>query len=160
MKKCPQCNEIKELADFSKDKRRKDGHACWCKECNSAYLRARYKADPVKHAEQGKQWRLENPLYRKTANLRDYGLTIEQFDIMRKQQNYCCAICNINEDKLPKKLHVDHNHDTGKVRGLLCGNCNTALGLLKENLFIMHSMRKYCRKHSTELADNTNEKVG
>lgn len=54
---------------------------------------------------------------------RNYGLTLEEFERLAAQQDFKCAICHE-----PRKLHVDHNHHTGKVRGLLCHYCNTALG--------------------------------
>ena len=75
---------------------------------------------------------------------------------MLVNQNYTCAICKQAErsiDHRTKKVRamaVDHCHDTGKVRGLLCSDCNTALGLLKENENTMKNMISYVQKH-----DNT-----
>lgn len=57
-----------------------------------------------------------------------YGITKEDYLKMREDQNDCCAICGIHESKLDKRLHTDHCHTTGKVRGLLCNKCNTSLG--------------------------------
>jgi len=59
--------------------------------------------------------------------LRHYGITLDQVIAMKIKQDYKCAICL----KRKKKLHVDHNHKTGKVRGLLCFTCNTAIGKLQ-----------------------------
>ena len=68
---------------------------------------------------------------RRKDNLKHrYGITEEQYDQMFKKQNGKCAICNqISE----KALSVDHCHDTGKIRGLLCGNCNRGIGCLKDD---------------------------
>ena len=57
-----------------------------------------------------------------------YGLTREKYDEMLLEQSGKCAICGGDVD-----LEIDHDHETGKVRGLLCGNCNKALGLIKDN---------------------------
>ena len=65
---------------------------------------------------------------------RIYGLSKEQFFEMMKNQNDCCAICFVHkEEQFYKTLAIDHCHKTGRVRGLLCSNCNTALGLFKDN---------------------------
>lgn len=61
---------------------------------------------------------------------RKYGISIEDYEDMVVAQKGCCAIC---EEYMGEKLRVDHNHTTGKVRGLLCDPCNVAIGLLKEN---------------------------
>lgn len=57
-----------------------------------------------------------------------YGITQEDYDRMFDNQKGCCAICGIHQSKLKQKLHVDHCHNTGKVRKLLCRNCNIHLG--------------------------------
>lgn len=59
--------------------------------------------------------------------LHDYGLTLEQIDQMIADRNGLCDICHLpNQDNT--RLHVDHDHDTGQVRGMLCGNCNRGIG--------------------------------
>lgn len=65
---------------------------------------------------------------------RIYGITKEQYDVMLQQQKYCCAICSVNiETQRDKTLVIDHCHTTGKIRGLLCHACNTAIGLFKDS---------------------------
>lgn len=64
-----------------------------------------------------------------------YGMSVEAFEAMRGEQNGLCKICSrINDGK---RLFIDHDHDTGRVRGLLCNPCNMAIGALREdpNLF-------------------------
>lgn len=69
---------------------------------------------------------------------------------LRLAQDSCCAICNIHESEAPKKrLHVDHDHTTGKVRALLCGNCNVGLGHFKENINFLEAAIRYLRHHQT-----------
>lgn len=75
--------------------------------------------------------------------LRRYGLTIEQYDMMLKQQKGVCASCGAAPNK--NRLSVDHNHTTGKVRGLLCVPCNRLIGHLERPLAV--PAMKYLRKH-------------
>lgn len=72
-----------------------------------------------------------------------YGLTKEEYDHLLHIQGGLCAIC-LQESKT--KLHVDHCHNTGKVRGLLCGNCNRALGLFKDNVLYLENAKNYLKK--------------
>lgn len=100
----------------------------------------RDKRKAYKKTEQGRiaerRWKLKYlarpDIQRKLENrnlIRRYGITVEQYKEMYKAQNGKCLICG----KPEQKLHVDHCHETGYVRGLLCGSCNRALGLLKDN---------------------------
>lgn len=57
-----------------------------------------------------------------------YGITPDEYLKLHADQAGCCAICGIHESKTIKRLHVDHCHDTGRVRGLLCAKCNTSIG--------------------------------
>jgi hypothetical protein len=77
---------------------------------------------------------------------RKYGLTIAQFEAMRISQNNRCGIC---KEVFTKTPHVDHNHETGQRRGLLCSDCNQALGQLKEDTQRMRNMIEYIREYST-----------
>ena len=61
---------------------------------------------------------------------RDYGISLEEYQALLEAQDHSCAICGKHQDTEQRKLAVDHNHETGKVRGLLCGNCNMGIGLL------------------------------
>lgn len=70
---------------------------------------------------------------RKARLKKSYGLTIAQYNQMRESQNFRCALCDRHEeDAAHGKLAIDHNHETGKVRGLLCSGCNSALGFLEK----------------------------
>lgn len=72
---------------------------------------------------------------------RKYGITLEVYQILFEQQNGVCAICKRSEER--RTLAVDHNHKTGKVRGLLCGSCNRALGLFNDDPEILATAREY-----------------
>ena len=77
---------------------------------------------------------------------RKYGLTPEEYNLLMDVQNGRCAVCG-NEQEC-QRLAVDHNHITGKVRGLLCINCNRALGFLKEDTERMENLIAYVKKHN------------
>jgi len=72
-----------------------------------------------------------------------YNLTIAEVGRMRVKQHYGCAICRQIFSKTP---HVDHDHETGEVRGLLCSRCNTRLGVLEDTDFV-RAARKFLREH-------------
>lgn len=86
--------------------------------------------------------------------LHHYGITPEQREVMLGLQGGCCAVCRKPPSR--KRLNVDHDHVTGVVRGLLCGDCNRALGLLRENVTTCRNMidylEKYARTTKTTLA--------
>jgi len=77
-----------------------------------------------------------------------YGMTYEQWERMRENENYRCMICGITEEEVGRKLDVDHCHSSGKVRGLLCNPCNSMLGHAKDNTEILQSAIKYLKENS------------
>lgn len=102
------------------------------------------------HMEQKKKidkdYRLkQSPEYSHIKKLRKYGMTPGEYDILLKRQNGVCAICG-KPPKPKKKLHVDHDHMNGKVRGLLCFRCNFGLSYFSENHKIVHKAFEYLSK--------------
>lgn len=75
-----------------------------------------------------------------------YGLLKDAYLKMVSDQNSCCYLCGKKQEN-HFSLHVDHCHSTGKVRALLCGNCNQALGLFKENLELIRKAAEYLKRH-------------
>lgn len=81
---------------------------------------------------------------------RVYGLSLDDIEEMNKAQNYMCALCDIHISDLTgkkKKLCVDHDHVTGKVRGLLCESCNTVLGMAKDNTETLNRAVAYIERN-------------
>lgn len=72
-----------------------------------------------------------------------YGLSPEQHKLLTIKQLGLCALCGV---KQKEKLCIDHNHVTGKVRGLLCRKCNFALGLVNDDILVLQKMIKYLRQ--------------
>lgn len=137
---CSKCGIEKELNCFYKQKSCKNGITSTCRDCKSEYTK--------KH--QVEYWKTE--AY-KTSRLRKlFGITLNDYNKKLEEQNNTCAICkNLetsrdNRTKLIKNLSVDHDHQSGKVRGLLCGKCNSILGLAKDNINILQSAIDYLKK--------------
>jgi hypothetical protein len=78
---------------------------------------------------------------------KSYNMTIEQYDEMLLKQNNCCGICkkHISEIISTKKFNfcVDHDHNTGRIRGLLCDKCNRGIGLLRDDINILINAIEY-----------------
>lgn len=87
-----------------------------------------------------------------------FGIEPEHYSQMLEKQGHKCAICGYippEEASSVEKLYVDHNHATGKVRGLICMNCNSALGHFRDNLTILENAVKYLENYERESCDNT-----
>ena len=107
--------------------------------------------NPGKRKKHHKKWRENNPekytrMLKNSRLKKSFGITIEQFDEMLRSQGFACAICGNGKPGGVGTFHVDHCHETKKVRGLLCHHCNTALGLFKDNLVILRSAMRYLKK--------------
>ncbi len=146
MKTCTRCGNP---GIFYKDRTKKDGLHSICVACHKQYKHDLYARDsPARDRAlaRSKQYRFLNPEKVKTgivnATLRKkYGITLEQYNNMLQQQDNACAVCK--ETPVKQRLHVDHNHTTGKVRGLLCQACNTSIGKLKENPELIRALALY-----------------
>ena len=77
-----------------------------------------------------------------------YGVEIAQYDAMFAAQNGLCGICGTHQNDLPKRLSVDHSHYSGKIRGLLCNDCNLTLGRMKDDVVRLKSAIEYIVKFS------------
>jgi Recombination endonuclease VII len=75
--------------------------------------------------------------------MRYYGMTVDQYETLNRQQNGVCAICEGPPVGKATRLHVDHCHGTGRVRGLLCGKCNTAISFLGDNPRLLKRVADY-----------------
>lgn len=126
------CNEEKPLAEFHAHKLGRNGVDSNCKECKTIRSRARY-ADPEVKVRDHRR-RKEN----------QFGLQPGQYDEMLEAQGGTCAICK----RLPEKirLHVDHCHTTGDVRGLLCYSCNTGLGVFRDDPEVLSEAIRYLNR--------------
>lgn len=112
----------------------------YCKDCMSI---ANYKSK-IKNKDTSEEYKIKSAQTSRQSYLRKtWGITLEEYDELVKSQSGLCSICKIK----PDILHIDHNHDTGKIRSLLCSNCNRGIGHLKESITILESAIAYIRLH-------------
>ena len=118
------CEEVEDY--YYKDK---DSY----KERNSAY----YQKNKDKYIKYARIYHLKNNL----------GLTLEDYEQMLIKQDFSCAICGIHMFKLNRRLAVDHDHKTGKIRSLLCHKCNVALGHFNDDMELLRNAYEYLKYH-------------
>lgn len=111
------------------------GQAVTCEPCSKG-LEA-HRRWVTKHPERGRRANRDGQLKTK------FGITRIEYDAWLKRQHFKCAICRTHMNLLSRSLAVDHDHETGTVRGLLCSACNTALGLIKEDPVWLRAAAKY-----------------
>lgn len=147
IKSCPTCKQGKELDEFNNDKTRKDGKYPVCRKCRKLEQKRYRENGGGPTPEYKRQWRRNNPDKTKKTNrkqnLRKYGLTEEEYISMLESQNGKCAICGDKEPGRYKNFNIDHCHETGINRGLLCVRCNLGIGNLKDSPEILRKAAEY-----------------
>ena len=149
-KKCSRCQTEKLVESFCKHRGMKDGRNNNCKECVKQYTDEnketvrKYKSDYY-YANREKYIERD----RKNSLKRKYNVTVEWYEAQLKKQNGKCMICGTTESGgNSSAFHVDHNHETGQIRDLLCRPCNTGIGLFKENTELLKKAIEYVNRHS------------
>lgn len=114
---------------------------------HAAEARERYAANPEKYRKIARDRRADGKVdYRRYFLKYTYGVTPEQVDRMEIQQGGVCAICEGPPSGPGQRLHVDHDHVSGAVRGLLCSKCNTAIGLMADDPARIQAVLNYVTK--------------
>jgi len=144
MKICSRCKVEKTLIEFPVRTDRPSGYQSACYQCLSDRARVKYAiSDKIAKREYNKKYRETNKRHIESGKLfAKYGITLDQYDEMLEAQGSVCAICKgaqkSGKNGAVQRFAVDHDHITGKVRGLLCTNCNTALGKFQDNVEILN----------------------
>ncbi len=150
---CRTCKLVKPLADFQKGQP-------MCRPCRRTQRQAEYRANPAPRKAAAKawyhsnrdlakkrhdEWRKKNPTaHRKSYYRKVYGITPEERVAQISVQGAACAICKRSFSEMPDRhVHVDHDHKTGQVRGILCHWCNTRLGVLESDENWLMAVREY-----------------
>ena len=160
---CTVCGESKPLADFYKMAGMRDGHRNECKACNLVAKRRRYEADPAKYIAMVARWQKANPeRVRETRRRRNahperqrkqrdsyyrrtYGISADEFDALLEKQDGGCAICGRKPERDPS-FHLDHDHLTGEIRGILCLSCNQGVGQFQDDPGLLERAAAYIRE--------------
>jgi hypothetical protein len=124
---CPDCSTVLPLTDFVRTVASASGYSAYCKPCHNA--RSRASREKVGGSRS----------YHLT---RRYGITAAEADYLLDRQQGLCAIC-----KVAPAAHVDHDHETGAVRALLCFNCNGGLGQFRDDPLALHAAAYYVQFH-------------
>jgi hypothetical protein len=133
-KRCTDCGLTKPVQLFPRNKNTKDGFHCYCKVCNNA--RSRESRDRLHGGS--RHYHLKHR----------YGIGADDFDRLVDEQGGMCGICRRSDPE-----HVDHAHDTGEVRGILCFNCNGGLGQFRDSVDALRSAVVYLDAHDPEVRD-------
>lgn len=157
LRRCTKCGGWKNATTefFHRDTNDKSGLCSQCKKCKNEQKRQYRQGNHEKVRQSDhKYYRQNRGKCRNTQRDRRYGLIPGQYDQMFERQKGLCAICGLPEVAKQKNgvvdLSVDHNHGTGKIRGLLCAKCNTAIGSLRVDNFgpqLLYCAIKYLEKN-------------
>lgn len=134
-KVCTGCGEDKPLTDYGAYYRTRRGKRtrcvnARCKACKNAAAKAWHQANPGRAYEYELQ--------------RRYGITAERYGEMLAAQGGRCAICGSSDPGAGRsRLHVDHDHATGEVRGLTCNRCNLILGKAQDDAGLLREAANY-----------------
>ena len=151
LKECIKCEVMKTLNDYYPDPRKFDHVHSVCKECTKADRKQRYEEDPAKYNAQSSAYAAD-PINRQKMKAHRYGITFEELTTLIEKQNNSCAACFTSFEDIPdRNIHIDHDHEccpSNKgcrkcIRGILCWNCNAALGMLKDDIVRVHAIGKY-----------------
>jgi len=131
-KRCPKCGLHLPL---TREFWNKNAAACrhktasYCRKCLKVYRRERVALRPH--------------VYRASHMKRGYGLTLDEFDALLAKQGGVCAVCGTADPAGRGQFCVDHEHDTGRIRGLLCGRCNSGLGYFQDSSEALRAAADY-----------------
>lgn len=147
---CSGCKQWVLKGFFNKDSRAKDGLNYNCKACRQKYRRQEEVQERT--SVYNKKYADENPELmkakdRKNSLMRFWGMEQEEFDALLAKQGGTCALCSKTESNPHKRLCIDHDHATGKIRGLLCDHHNRALGLMNDSINELEAGIKYLKSH-------------
>lgn len=141
---CARCKIAKNKSNFHKCTPKPDGLQRLCRACSKLYKREYYANYKLKHGHSQRNiWRHKHPERDHNNWLKwKYGITLEDKNRLWEIQGRCCAICKTKNNN-GRKFHVDHSHETGNVRGLLCHKCNIMLGGARDDIAILRFAVRY-----------------
>lgn len=145
-KTCSCCKVQKSVKDFYKRTSSPDGLAYLCKPCDTQKHREFNDNNRELVFKRRKKFRDENKA-RLSVKKNRAKCSPEYFHKLFEEQNGSCAICGLHQNKMRRRIAIDHAHDTKEIRGLLCDNCNRSLGLLKDSIEVLQNAISYLMKY-------------
>jgi len=170
LKFCSQCNQEKDISEFYKNKANFSALKNSCKKCvtDSGYWKKQYakysesqKMNKKSYYERNKEKvKAKVKEYRKNPDVKfkhglvrlrkETGMSSDEihewYNKQFAEQNGCCMICGLHESEIKTRLHIDHNHETGKLRALLCPACNLGIGSLQDDAELCLAAYSYLRE--------------
>lgn len=165
MKLCVKCNIHKEESEFYRHRNTADNLRPQCKACHKFLGAVWRKTNRVRYQKSNRDWYHKNREYRATTiskwaiknkdkvykinqerawKAQGIVFTVEQREVLLKAQDGRCTICGLRETKNSRRLAVDHCHATGKIRGLLCDNCNRRIvPIIEKHIDLLPRAREY-----------------
>jgi len=134
-KACNKCGVTKPLEQFHRRRSSRDGRNSICADCNTATSLAFNQSHPDYHRRHAREWARKNPERKADNHLKwRLGLPYGTYDEMFAAQGGKCGICgDASPGARTTRFHVDHDKETGAIRGLLCGRCNTGIGQMRHS---------------------------
>lgn len=151
-KRCSGCGETKPLGDYHRSRNERSGRTSLCRVCVKAYRKEHYRARKASGAERA----YNAQRFDKTRDMnlrRNFGISLERYEELKATQGGVCAICGepprgvIRKTGVPFSLAVDHCHSSGRIRGLLCNQCNQGLGCFRDRPDLLLAAIEYLRRH-------------
>lgn len=160
-KTCTRCNTSHDIDQFPVRNKHTGRRHSWCGQCLKEYKAKRWETNKEDMKAYKKKWYEKNKESQKAKCreryhsgdkirhaenvwrnklIREFGITQEQYELMLSEQSGVCKICGQTDNR---RLAVDHCHDTGRVRGLLCRHCNTAIGLFGDDPSLLRKAADY-----------------
>jgi hypothetical protein len=137
VKRCPGCKTLKSVLAFSPWALSKDGLKLYCRGCYVVRNKLRtgaYKARSIRFGQKNY----------------GYNITVAAYENLVASQNGLCRICGKTREENGRELSIDHNHKTGKVRGLLCIQCNAGLGNYRDDPDLLRAAIKYLEEFDVD----------
>ncbi len=166
LRRCTKCGETKSLSEFYI--RRKKPNVIWRHECKKCYIkRVKTRYDNFSPEKRAAYVEHSSMLARRARERDPIGMNLRQSKVTAKikghepcnatreevleSYNGLCAVCGISENELTRRLHIDHDHISGKFRGWLCTNCNCALGLMKDSCELLTKLALYAEQNNARI---------
>ena len=149
-RRCNACDRILSLEQFYKDAKGRGGYGYRCKPCSKRISRDHRSDNYETHRQTDKAYRSRPDIRARNRDVRlrrRYGIGAGEYDALLARQGGVCAVCyEDRRDSRDREMPVDHDHDSGAIRGILCDNCNRIIGLFQDDPRILRNAVRYLQR--------------